>query len=281
MKKLIMVLCIIFIGCETNQNRENANWDFDSSTGDYIQWQSDNDFANEMTNAGMEYLYNFEYDKSMVFFEKALEYDPSLFGPHVVLAGFAVNGSDKQKMHIEKAKENVEDNNETSKLFVKLLDNPREPFWPLGNKGSHELWKKMREIEPKGKLIHYYFAFTKPTNEEVIDELNILLKEIVEKEGDNESLAVSGDHSFMEAPIYNSLGYLHYWIGEKEKSKEYFEKYIDAYPNGYNSYDSMGEWYFNEKDYESALTYYKKAREINPRAMSANNKIRNINQMNK
>ncbi len=32
---------------------------------------------------------------------------------------------------------------------------------------------------------------------------------------------------------------------------------------------------------ESALTYYKKAREINPRAMSANNKIRNINQMNK
>ena len=63
MKKLILVLSIIFIGCETNQNRENANWDFDSSTGDYIQWQSDNDFANEMTNAGMEYLYNFEYDK--------------------------------------------------------------------------------------------------------------------------------------------------------------------------------------------------------------------------
>ena len=47
MKKLILVLSIIFIGCETNQNRENANWDFDSSTGDYIQWQSDNDFANE------------------------------------------------------------------------------------------------------------------------------------------------------------------------------------------------------------------------------------------
>ena len=120
----------------------------------------------------------------------------------------------------------------------------------------------------------YYFRRVKT-------KLNILLKEIVEKEGENESLAVSGDHSFMEAPIYNSLGYLHYWVGEKEKSKEYFEKYIDVYPYGYNSYDSMGEWYFNEKDYESALTYYKKAREINPRAMSANNKIRTINQMNK
>ena len=66
MKKLILVLSVIFIGCETNQNRQNANWDFDSSTGDYIQWESDNDFANEMTNAGMEYLYNFEYDKSMM-----------------------------------------------------------------------------------------------------------------------------------------------------------------------------------------------------------------------
>ena len=76
------------------------------------------------------------------FAEKALEYDPSLFGPHVVLAGFAVNGSDKQKMHIEKAKENVEDNNETSKLFVKLVDNPRRPFWPLADKEVMSFGKK-------------------------------------------------------------------------------------------------------------------------------------------
>ena len=52
MKKILFILCILFIGCETNQNRDNATWSFDSSTGDYIEWQSDNDFANEMTNAG-------------------------------------------------------------------------------------------------------------------------------------------------------------------------------------------------------------------------------------
>ena len=51
MKKIILVLSIIFIGCETNQNRDNATWSFDSSTGDYIEWQSDNDFANENTIA--------------------------------------------------------------------------------------------------------------------------------------------------------------------------------------------------------------------------------------
>ena len=89
MKKLILLLSIIFIGCETNQKRDNATWSFDSSTGDYIEWQSDNDFANEMTNAAFVHLYNVEYEKAMVFFEKALEYDPSLFGPHVVLAGLS------------------------------------------------------------------------------------------------------------------------------------------------------------------------------------------------
>ena len=114
MKKFLFILSILFIGCETT-NKDNATWSFDSSTGDYIEWQSENDFANEMTNAGFVHLYNVEYEKAKVFFEKALEYDPSLFGPHVVLAGLSPEGSEKSLMHIEKAKENVKDNNETSK----------------------------------------------------------------------------------------------------------------------------------------------------------------------
>ena len=282
MKKVLFTLIILLTACENqtqNSNLENQQWSFDSSTGDYIEWQSDNDFANEMTNAGFIHLYNFEYDKATVFFEKALEYDPSLFGPHVVLAGFSIDGSDKQKMHIEKAKENVMDNNETSKLFVSLLDVPTAAFWPLGNKNGHEIWKSMREIEPKGKLIHYYFAFTKPTNEEAIEEMNTLLKELVDNEGDKESLAVSGDHSYMVAPIYNTLGYLNYYIGEKTKSKEYFEKYIENYPNGHNPYDSMGEFYFNEGDMKNAKSFYLRAIEMYPSVSNAKEMVRKINDM--
>ena len=107
MKKLLFIVSLLLIGCETNQNRDNATWTFDASTGDYIEWQSENDFANEMTNAAFVHLYNVEYEKAMVFFEKALEYDPSLFGPHVVLAGFSEDGSEKQLIHISKAKELV------------------------------------------------------------------------------------------------------------------------------------------------------------------------------
>jgi len=62
MKKFLFILSILFIGCETT-NRDNATWSFDSSTGDYIEWQSENDFANEMTNAGFSHLYNVEYEK--------------------------------------------------------------------------------------------------------------------------------------------------------------------------------------------------------------------------
>ena len=145
------------------------------------------------------------------------------------------------------------------------------------NKNGHEIWKNMREIEPKGKLIHYYFAFTKPTNEEAIEEMKTLLRELVDNQGDKESLAVSGDHSYMEAPIYNTLGYLNYYIGEKIKSKDYFEKYIEAYPNGHNPYDSMGEFYFNEGDMEKAKSFYIKAIEMYPSVSNAKEMIKKIN----
>ena len=278
MKKLILVLSIIFIGCETNQNRDNATWSFDSSTGDYIEWQSDNDFANEMTNAAFVHLYNVEYEKAMVFFEKALEYDPSLFGPHVVLAGLSPEGSEKSEMHIKKAKENVADNNDTSKLFVSLLDLPRQSrWWPLLGPGAHDKWAEMRSIEPKGKLIHFYYSFTIPGLENKIREMESLLSELRDGVGETESLAVSGDHSYMVAPITNVLGYFYYNQGDKEKAKSLFEEYINLHPNGYNSYDSMGEFYYNEGDLESAKSYYSKAVENYFGANTANGKLRELN----
>ena len=158
MKKLILIISILILGCDTTTSTQNNQWTFDSTDGSYIQWNGENTNANEMLHHAMKHLYNVENEKSMTFFEKVLEYDSTLFGPHVVLAGFSVEGSEKQKMHIEKAKALVEDNNETSKVFVSMLDLPRGGNWPLVTKGAHDLWSKMRELEPKGKLIHYYLS---------------------------------------------------------------------------------------------------------------------------
>ena len=280
MKKLILIISILILGCDTTTSTQNNQWTFDSTDGSYIQWNGENTNANEMLHHAMKHLYNVENEKSMTFFEKVLEYDSTLFGPHVVLAGFSVEGSEKQKMHIEKAKALVEDNNETSKVFVSMLDLPRGGNWPLVTEGAHDLWSKMRELEPKGKLIHYYYAFTNPDPNQRIKEMELLLSEIRDQKGDSNSLPTSGDHSYMVPPIINSLGYFYYGIGEKEKAKAHFDEYLSLY-KGYNAYDSMGEFYYNEGDMGNALKYYNKAIEMYPPATSATSMIAKINGLNK
>ena len=280
MKKLILIISILILGCDTTTSTQNNQWTFDSTDGSYIQWNGESTNANEMLHHAMKHLYNVENEKSMTFFEKVLEYDSTLFGPHVVLAGFSVEGSEKQKMHIEKAKALVEDNNETSKVFVSMLDLPRGGNWPLVTEGAHDLWSKMRELEPKGKLIHYYYAFTNPDPDQRIKEMELLLSEIRDQKGDSNSLPTSGDHSYMVPPIINSLGYFYYGIGEKEKAKTHFDEYLSLY-KGYNAYDSMGEFYYNEGDMENALKYYNKAIEMYPPATSATSMIAKINGLNK
>lgn len=280
MKKLILIISILILGCDTPTSTQNNQWTFDSTDGSYIQWNGENTNANEMLHHAMKHLYNVENEKSMTFFEKVLEYDSTLFGPHVVLAGFSVEGSEKQKMHIEKAKALVEDNNETSKVFVSMLDLPRGGNWPLVTEGAHDLWSKMRELEPKGKLIHYYYAFTNPDPDQRIKEMELLLFEIRDQKGDSNSLPTNGDHSYMVPPIINSLGYFYYGIDEKEKAKTHFDEYLSLY-KGYNAYDSMGEFYYNEGDMENALKYYNKAIEMYPPATSATSMIAKINGLNK
>jgi len=104
-----------------------------------------------------------------------------------------------------------------------------------------------------------------------------LLSELRDGVGESESLAVSGDHSYMIAPITNVLGYFYYNQGDKEKAKSLFKEYIDLHPNGYNSYDSMGEFYYNEGDLDTAKSYYSKAVENYFGANTANEKLRELN----
>ena len=75
-------------------------------------------------------------------------------------------------------------------------------------------------MEPKGKLIHFYYAFTIPGLDNKIEAMESLLAELRDA-GDSESLSVTGDHSYMIAPIINVLGYYYYGKGDKEKSNHF------------------------------------------------------------
>ena len=57
-----------------------------------------------------------------------------------------------------------------------------------------------------------------------------------------------------------------------------FEEYIELYPNGYNPYDSMGEFYYNEGDLENAKYFYNKAAENFYAASTANERLKELNQ---
>lgn len=58
---------------------------------------------------------------------------------------------------------------------------------------------------------------------------------------------------------YNALGYSYMALGQMEKAKAAFEKYLEISPDEANAYDSMGEYYMNTKDYAKSAEYYDKA----------------------
>ena len=257
-KKIIpafLFLTILTISCNKTS---------DATDGKYIQWSGENEVANAMVGKGIFHFLNIEREKAYSFFAGSLEVDSTLFASHVVLAWLTPNG-EADEMHKSKARELVKGKNENSNLMVSLLD-INLPAGEERRAKRHEIWSKMHEIEPDGRFIHYYYAITKPTSQERIDELEVLL--------DNNKNSGS-----WYAHILNMLGYLHYGEDEKASAKSYFDKYLEAYPEGYNPPDSMGEFYFNEKEYETALKYYENALDKYPFSVSATNKVKEINEL--
>ena len=229
-------------------------------TGEYIEWWGDNETANELSINGMYHYLNFEQEMAYTYFKASLDYDPTLFASHVMLAWMTPSGKEDDK-HVLKANELVKGKNENSQLFVEMLDVPQGEG---RRENLHEYWSKMHKIEPDGNFIHYYYALTKPTDEERIFELETIVKKL------------KSENKRYEYAL-NNLAYSYYLTGDKQKGKEYFDAYVEAYPNGYNSHDSMAEYYFMEKDYETSLSHYKRTRELFPQSISANNKIKEIN----
>ena len=121
-------------------------------------------------------------------------------------------------MHKSKARELVKGKNENSNLMVSLF----EIDLPAGEERRakrHEIWSKMHEIEPDGRFIHRFYATTKPTPQERINELKVLLDK-------NKNPGRLEPYAY----IFNILGYMHYGIGDKAAAKSYFEQYLEAYP---------------------------------------------------
>jgi CubicO group peptidase (beta-lactamase class C family) len=78
----------------------------------------------------------------------------------------------------------------------------------------------------------------------------------------------SATYNFAE-PELNALGYRLMQAGKMKEALELFKLNVEAYPQGFNTYDSLAEAYLNMNQRELAITNYKKSVELNPKNTSA------------
>jgi tetratricopeptide (TPR) repeat protein len=70
-------------------------------------------------------------------------------------------------------------------------------------------------------------------------------------------------------PELNTLGYRLLQGKKLKEAIEIFKLNVEAYPAGFNTYDSLGEAYLNNGDKELAVKNYKKSLELNPENTNA------------
>ena len=210
---LLVISCFALLACNetsTSDSKYSA-----PQGGKYIEWFGDNDLANEFAMIGMRHFMNAEQEKAFAFFEAAIAYDPTMFAPHVCLAEMSLDGSEKQEFHKKEAKKNVANNNETSKLFVSILDQVPDGYWGyFDSSNAHILWKKMHELEPRGNFIQQFYAHTTKNNDESIITINEFIDE-----------AKANNDAYDN--LLNLLGYKLIATGDMEGVKKHFRNILN------------------------------------------------------
>lgn len=74
-------------------------------------------------------------------------------------------------------------------------------------------------------------------------------------------MAIAMDPS---AEARDIIGYNYLLKGQIERAKELFEENLARHPNDPNSYSSMGDWFFEQQEFNEAAEWYKKALEYDP-----------------
>lgn len=74
----------------------------------------------------------------------------------------------------------------------------------------------------------------------------------------------------------NSLGYEYLYGGKVLEAIALFQLNVEAYPEAYNVYDSLGEAYMENEQYELAIANYKKSLELNLDNLNAREKLEEL-----
>ena len=161
---------------------------------------------------------------------------------------------DTKKMYTDKAKASAAGKSEGEKMMVTLLD-------AKSRKEGHEIWINLHNKFPDDAMCYYYYALSMSDSVQAFDTMTAYLQKYP---------------SSSEA--INNLAYM-YLTDKKDTAtaKKYFEKYIEVYPDGYNPYDSMGEFYYRIGDMANSKIYYTKSLEHYPFCYTSRQKMEELN----
>lgn len=235
-KLALLLMCSIFSCLVSAQQAEP--WDLPMNTKSKK--------AVELFQQGVLAMNDVDFVKATTSFNEALKEDPNFFMPNCMLAIFNMyfgNTSEfkqfsKNALAINKLPKHEKIMQEA---LQKLLENPKSDVTAYGT----ELVEQFPESLAAHQMLATYQSII--ANNEAVRDTYLKMLDLTDD----------------DAPIYNMLGYTYMNLGNMDKAKEAFEKYISLAPKNPNVYDSMGDYYMAAKDYKNAYKNFMKAHEIN------------------
>jgi tetratricopeptide (TPR) repeat protein len=218
-----------------------------------MTWTTKSTAAKQLAQEGAGYFMNIEFPQAYEKFKAALKLDPDFTVALVFMTN--LTEGDVKKEFARRAIKSAANKTEGEKLFASIV---KEGTTAETNR---DVWAKLHEMFPDGDMIGTYYVVTRATAEERFTAAQNYI-----------------DKFPKNAWMYNTIAY--YYMQDKKdlaKAKECFEKYIELYPEGYNPYDSMGEYYLNAGDTANAKKYYTMAVEKYP---FSNSSVQALQKMN-
>lgn len=217
-----------------------------------MTWTTTSEKASALCAEGADLFFNIEFAQAYEKMKAALELDPN----HTVALVFITNltRGELQKKYRDRLGKSLTGKTEGEKLFASTAAEGNTP------EKNRETFAKLYEMFPDGSMIGANYVFSRATPDEQFKACEEYYKKFPK-----------------EAWVLNIMGY--YYMQSKNDmamAKKYFQMYIDAYPDGYNPYDSMGEFYFNNGDIENSTKYYRMSLDKYPFNNSSINKLADI-----
>ena len=217
-----------------------------------MTWTSSSEKAKTLCGEGVDHFFNVEFAQAYEKIKAALELDSNFTVALVFMTN--LTQGDLRKKYMEKVTKSLNGKTEGEKLFASTA---AEGSTFEKNK---ETFAKLYKMFPDGNMLGAFYTFNQNDPEEQFKAYEAYHKKFPK-----------------QAWVLNFMGY--YYMGLKKDmamAKKYFQMYIDAYPEGFNPYDSMGEYYFNTGDMENSTKYYQMSLQKYPFNNSSINKLADI-----